>query len=709
MRFSKILFAIFVACGGEQKTTDVPRPPASATSTTSTAVDAGGAQAPPAAPADPTVLTDDQKKRDDALTPKASAIVDAYSNVGAELSKDKKKVFFRSTRDGQWQAYAADVAKPTEAPKKLTSGAERVMSIRPTYDGKYLLFTSDHGADEDFQIFRMGMDGSNVTNLTPNGALHREPPLLARNRTLLMAYSAMDKKDSKTQVFTQSTESGDPKVVYTDPSPGGLADLSPDGTRALFFRVVSLSEQILFEIDLDTGAAKRLYPAEGKTVKVNDAAYSGDARKVFVATDDGGESSFVVALEPSSRVVSGRYKEEVVPTGFVDGVSPAPTGDMIAITVDAGDHTEVRILDGKTMRLDNTVKAPLGVLHAGRFAQDGSSFVMTTNTADQPSNIALVDLKGAIKPLRTEARPGLAQLPAIDASLTKIPTFDALQIPENLYLPRGNRAKLPTIVLVHGGPAGSSKIGWNVFARFYTSQGYAVVEPNIRGSTGFGRAYEMADNRDKRGDALKDLESVNKWAKSQAWCDPARVIVMGASYGGYMTLMALTRQPDLWRAGVDLVGIANLKTFLRSTAQAIRSVFVQEFGDLDADAEMLDNWSPSKRFDKIKAPLFVYQGANDPRVPRPESDLIVNTLRAKTIPVEYMLADNEGHSMDRRENKVSFLVRTARFLADNAGPVAATAPTPSAAPSASAAPKPTAAASASAAPSPSAASSAKPK
>jgi dipeptidyl aminopeptidase/acylaminoacyl peptidase len=262
---------------------------------------------------------------------------------------------------------------------------------------------------------------------------------------------------------------------------------------------------------------------------------------------------------------------------------------------------------------------------------------------------------------------GVDTLPALSVSIEKVAAHDGLVIPVNLYLPRAAAGqRLPVLAFFHGGPSSSYAVRWHPFARFFTALGYAVAEPNIRGSTGFGRAYEMADNREKRGDALKDMATVNAWLKAQPWCDPARVIVMGGSYGGYLTLMAVTRQPTLWRVGVDIYGIADLKTFLRSTDQAIRAGFVDEFGDLEKDAALLDEYSPSRDYDKIASPLFVYAGQNDPRVPRSESDQIVVALRRRGIPVEYMVAANEGHSIDRRENKVEFMTRLARFLADHA-------------------------------------------
>ncbi len=638
-----------------------------------TGVDAGKSTKNSVA-AEPTTLTDEQKKRDGELAAKLAPYVDAYSNTDPYLSIDRKAVLFLSNRDGLRQAYLGDPKKPGAEPAKLTTGTERVSDAMFTRDGKFVLFRGDEGADENFRIFRIGLDGTGLKNLTPTGKLHCESPVLPRLRPNVMLYSARDVSESKTHCFAQDISGTEPREFYVDPQPGALIGATPDGAQALFIRERSASDLVLFRVDTDGGKATQVYPPPNKTAGITDAAYSADGKRVFVATDEGGQSSSVLMLEPTanSGVLSARYKEETPASASIQSIVVSPKDDRIAISVDAGNHSEVRILDAKTLKLVTTVKTPLGVAFAQAFSADGKVLTLRAGAADKPNDIYEVDAAtGTVKALRADVRPGLKDISPMDTSIERVVAFDGLTLPVNLYLPKARAgAKLPVIVSVHGGPSASSTVGWNPLNRFFVAQGYAVVEPNLRGSTGFGRAYEMADNRAKRGDVLKDLETLNAWVKGQPWADRDRVVVFGGSYGGYIVLMALSRQPALWRAGIDLVGVANLTSFLKSTSQDIRSAFVDEFGDLDKDADLLAQYSPIRDVAKITAPLFVYQGQNDPRVPRSESDLIVTALRERNIPVEYMVIANEGHSLDRRETRIAFLARTSRFLADQMKPLA---------------------------------------
>jgi dipeptidyl aminopeptidase/acylaminoacyl peptidase len=600
-----------------------------------------------------------------ALAKTASAVFDAFIDGEAAFTRDGKRVLFVSNRDGLPQLYLADATRPDGAATRLVSSTERVSEPLALPDGKRVLFRSDAGADENWSIFVGPLDGGGAAaDLTAGTKRQRDAPIVPDGAPNTAFYSGRTMSASGSEAYSLELTSGAAeKKLYGDTQPGGLSDVSRDGKRGLWIRFPTATDNTLLSVDLATGAPRRLYPAEGRQVQIFAAQYSADGKRIFVATDGGAEQALVLALDANGRELA-RYAESRAPKASVSALSVAKSGDRIAVGLDAGNHTEVRLLDAATLKPLVDVLLPLGTGALGEFSQDGRLLAASWSTPDSPGEICSIDAEtGRATSLRRDPRPTLAGMAPVAASITEVPAFDGLKLPTNVYLPAmATEKRLPVIVVYHGGPSGSSAIRWSPMARFFTALGYAVVEPNVRGSGGFGRAFEMADNGPKRVDSFKDVETTARWAASQPWADASRMVVYGGSYGGYTVLIALERWPDIWRAGVDLVGVANMTTFLRSTSGLIREIFKLEFGDVDKDAAFLATISPIEQVDKISKPLFVYAGANDPRVPRPESDQIVRALRDRKIPVEYMVADNEGHSMARRENQIAFYSRSAAFL-----------------------------------------------
>jgi dipeptidyl aminopeptidase/acylaminoacyl peptidase len=359
-------------------------------------------------------------------------------------------------------------------------------------------------------------------------------------------------------------------------------------------------------------------------------------------------------------------------TALIAALCPSPQGDRVALVVGAGDRIEMRMLDAATLRAMAAPKMPIGsgniATCSKAFSADGKRLLTWWSTPQAPADVFAIDVgTGEVARVFDQPRNGLAGLPAIDTRVVEIKSFDGGRIPMLVHMPRDTRGKVPVIVSYHGGPAGASTARWFPAIRFFTSLGYAYVEPNVRGSTGYGRAYEEGDNGRKRPEAFKDIESSARWVAAQPWADKDRLVVFGGSYGGYTTLIGLTRQADIWRAGVNLFGVADVRTLLKTTNGVIRDIFKLEFGELGKDDEFLASISPINDVKNIVDPLFVYAGANDPRVPRSESDMIVAAVRKKGVPVEYMVKDNEGHSLARNDSQVEFYSRAARFLEKHLG------------------------------------------
>jgi dipeptidyl aminopeptidase/acylaminoacyl peptidase len=641
--------------------------------------------------ADPDVPSGTAAARDAELAQQLAQYVDAFTNSNATFSRDGGKIVFQSNRDGLPQLYVADTQAPEAPATRLTQTTERVIEGLSLPDGKHVLYASDKGADENWSFFVVPVAGGEPRELTPGQPLNRDFPFvpegLPEGAPTTLFYSARERTNPATTLWSLSLEPGaQPTKVYAEEKTGFLMAVSRDGKWGLWLRYPSRTDNTLLLVELGTGQTRQLWPADPASGPVNvpSAEFSPDGKLVYVTTDGGGEQSMLLALDRETGKEKARYVEPAPSTAGLTGLAVAPRGGAVALTVDAGNRTEVRLLDGVKLKPRAKVELPLGTGGVVDFSEDGKWLSLNRSTPDKPADVFAVDVAtGAVRPLRTEPRPTITEMAALNVSIQELKTEDGLVIPINVVLPADLPAdkKLPVIVHYHGGPSASSYIRWNPVQRFFTSQGYAWVEPNVRGSNGFGRAFEMADNGPKRLDAFEDVEASARWVAAQPWADPDKLVVYGGSYGGYTVLTALARWPDLWAAGVDLFGVVNLDTFLRTTSGLIREVFVVEFGDVDKDAAFLKTVSPIETVDQIEDPLFVYAGANDPRVPRSESDQVVKALRARDVPIEYMVAENEGHSVSRRETQLQLSSRVARFLEEElAAAEEAAAPAPAPAP-----------------------------
>ena len=618
-------------------------------------VDARPAAAPGADPGQPA--------RDAEVAARAQPFVDAFSDYGPVLAPDGQ-IAFVSTRDGLPQLYVGAAGEPDRPPRRLPVPPERVGAPRLMPDGKTLVFLSDVGSDQKFHVFRIGLDGSGLADLTPTGDLHRAAPAVAR-RAGTLVYGAHALDDQATRVFVQTLD-GPPREVYRDPRVGFVSDVSADGARALYVEALSDTDQVLFAIDLASGKPTRLFPPAGQVCALGGVLFTADDASAVMACQARGRPLRVIKVDGATGAEQASYEEAAVPTAGLGGIAVSPAGDRVVVALEAGEHSELRVLDARDLHALVAPRVPLGDIDTEEFDAGGRRLGLTVRRPDAPPEIAALDVAtGAIELLRHEPRPGLGTPPR--ATVEQLRAFDGRSIRVNVYLPDGATGRRPTLVLIHGGPTANAKITWSPTVGFWTAMGFAVIAPNIRGSSGYGIEYAQADDREHRIDAVRDVESVNQWARAQPWCDGDKLVIGGISYGGYMTLLALTRQPTLWRAGIDGSGMSNLRTMEQLEDQTIRSFDDTEFGVLGKDDALLTEWSPITAVDRIVAPVFVYQGVRDPVTPQHEADQIVAALRRRGVPVEYMLIANEGHGVTRRENVIAYLARSYRFVAEHLG------------------------------------------
>jgi dipeptidyl aminopeptidase/acylaminoacyl peptidase len=589
-----------------------------------------------------------------------------YLNIraatGPTLSPRADRVVFLMNTTGTAQIWS--VGARGGWPDQLTFYADRVDFVRYAPDGSGLVFGKARGGDENAQLHWMSADGTRVRALTDAPKIrHNFGGFSPDGRRI--AYASNRRDPNFFDVYVMELQTGREELVYSQDGSNGVAAWSPDG-RSL---VVSRSnEQLsldndLFLVDLASRRATHLTPHEG-AAQFSDVHFARDGRALILATNAGGEWLRLSRLDLATRKVTP-LEDSAWDT---DATALSRDGRLFAYTLNRDGYSELYVrgvnADGTLAARPLPVKLPgKGVVSGLEFSADSTALAFTFSGARTNPNVWLYSTLGRTLSQVTRASlAGIAPASFVEPELIRYKTFDGRDIPAWYYRPQRAGGGLPVVVSVHGGPEGQERPGFNAVYQYFLSRGYAVLAPNVRGSTGYGKTYTHLDDVRLREDSVKDLAASVEWLKTQGNADARRIAVMGGSYGGYMTLAALTLYPDLWSAGVNTVGIANFESFLRNTSGYRRKQREREYGTLAADLEFLRSVSPIHKVDRIRAPLFVIQGRNDPRVPYTESEQIVAALRERNRPVEYILFDDEGHGVAKLSNRLALYPRVVEFL-----------------------------------------------
>src|SRR3954465_2919232 len=349
------------------------------------------------------------------LASKAQPLVDAFLNSEALLSRDGKQVIFVSNRDGHPQIYVADGSRADSPAKRLFDSKERVTLEGTTPDGKAIFFRSDQGADEKWSIFRAGLDGTPPVQLTTGERMQRDRVQIADLAPETIYFSARRISDvGSVLLATAATSPGPSREIYRDAKPGFLTGVDRNGRQGLFVRYPSQSENHLLRVDLASGKTAELYPVSGK-VSIEDAQFSPDGSTVYVATDGGGEQAWLLALDAQTGKEIARYVERDPPIANIESIAVAKTGNAIALTIDAGNHSDIRILDAHGLQPGAKVTMPLGQGYLSQFSEDGKRVVALWSKPSSPTDAWTIDpASGKTEPLRKEDRPSLREVPEMD-------------------------------------------------------------------------------------------------------------------------------------------------------------------------------------------------------------------------------------------------------------------------------------------------------
>jgi dipeptidyl aminopeptidase/acylaminoacyl peptidase len=557
------------------------------------------------------------------------------------------------------------VAMPMGARTQLTFERERIggASFEPTA-GQFMVYAKDVGGGEFFQLFRQDLDSGKVQLLTDGKS--RNTGGAWRKDGGRMAFSSTRRTGSDTDIWTMDPR--DPataKLVLEVKGGGwGATDWSPDGKALLVGEFRSILESDLHLLDLAGGQLTKLTLEKAS---YSDARFSRDGKAVYLTTDLGSEFHRLARLDLATKKLTFLRPD----LGWdVDSFDLSDDGALLAYLVNEDGVGRLRVMDLKSGKDLPLPKLPLGSIGGLDFHKRTRELGFNLTSAQSPSDVYSIDLKTLKLSRWTQSETGGLDAAAFPApEVVRWKSFDGRTISGLLYRPPAKFAgPRPVVINIHGGPEGQSRPGFLGRNNYLLNElGVAILLPNVRGSSGYGKGFLALDNGAKREDSVKDIGALLDWLPSQAGLDKDRVLVTGGSYGGYMTLACMTHYNDRLRAGLDVVGISNFVTFLKNTEGYRRDLRRVEYGDERDPAmhDLLQRISPLTNAAKITKPMFIVQGRNDPRVPYTEARQMVEAIRKNNGPVWYLEAADEGHGFAKKKNQDFQFAATVRFIQEH--------------------------------------------
>lgn len=554
------------------------------------------------------------------------------------------------------------VAQPGGARRQLTFGADRVSggSFAPR-DGNSVVFTRDMGGSEFYQLFRLSLEDGRTTLLTDGKSRNSEPTWSHDGSRFAYTSTRRNGRDADIYIMDPTQPSSNRLLLQVTGGGWQVEDWSHDGRQLLVQEYISINESRLHLVNTTAGERREVRLLTAGRYSIGQARFAKDGSAVFVSTD---------ALPADADIAAGGFRRLVrlelktgrltVLTGEirwnVESFELSPDGQQIALVTNEDGISVLRVINARNGRARTLPRLPTGVISGLKWHPRREELGFSLSSARSPMDVYSVDLSKRSLTRWTESETGgLNPETFAEPELVRLESFDGVAVSGFVYRPDPQKfpGKRPVMLIIHGGPEAQSRPTFLARNNYLLNElGIALVVPNVRGSDGYGTEFLDLDNGFKREDSVKDIGTFLNWIDQQPDLDAGRVAVYGGSYGGYMVLACMVHFNDRLRCGIDVVGISNFVTFLKNTQDYRRDLRRAEYGD-ERDPAMnafLERISPNRQAAKIKQPLFVIQGFNDPRVPVTESEQMVKAIREAGGDVWYLMAKDEGHGFAKKAN-----------------------------------------------------------
>ena len=591
--------------------------------------------------------------------------------AGASFNADESRILFSSNRRGVWNAYSMPVAggEWTDVTSSDTDNSYAV-SYFPADDR--VLVTRDQGGNELNHLYVIEADGSE-RDLTPGENLKADFLGFTADGSAFHVIS--NERDPRFfDVYRYDSASYERTRVYENTTGLEPAIVSGDGKWLALSQSNTTNDSDLHVVELATGQSTLVSEHEGQAA-FNAQDFSPDGQWLYYTANDQGEFAQL------RRVNLATWAHEPVQSADWDIVAAyfSKNGKYLAVATNVDGSTRVKLHDAATGAEQPLPALPAGEIRGLRIADSETKMAFYLNGDRQPNDLYVLEFGGEPKQLTTSLNPAIDPADLVDSSVVRFKSFDGMEIPNILWKPHQATADAPApaLVWVHGGPGGQTTRAHSAVIQYLANHGYVVLGINNRGSSGYGKTFFAADDGKHGREPLWDTVEAKKYLQSLDYVDDDKIGIIGVSYGGYMVLSALAFQPGEFKVGVNIFGVSNWIRTLESIPpywESFREALYQEVGNPETQREFLIETSPLFHADKINVPLMVLQGANDPRVIKPESDDIVAAVEKNGVPVEYVVFDDEGHGFSKKKNQIEGYGRILAFLDKHLRNGAATPP-----------------------------------
>ncbi len=594
---------------------------------------------------------------EDDLETTVSRMAKIGSSSSPSFSPDGRRVAFLSNLSGVPQVWIA----PSESgwPSMVTALEDPVDGVAWSPEGGWLAISVAPGGGMNQQVYLVRPDGTGLRRLTDGG---RETNWLGGwspdGAGLMFASNRANPESMDAYLFDLGSDS--PSLVAKNPGVGNLLDVSRDGNFAVLYRQKTRGDNDLVLVELTGGGETLLTPHE-PPARFGSAAFSPDGRWVYLSSNGGRDRTAFARLKLSGgvgeiEVIASREDAEL------QGFALTDDGATVALLWNVAGRSELSFFDVETLDEVPGPELPAEIVSGLTFSSDGSRLAFAASGAASPSNVWVLERGKGLIQVTDSPHPGVDLENLVEPELVRFPAHDGLELSAWLYRPRGASVRSPMVLSFHGGPEGQERPAFNSTYQALLERGIGVLAPNVRGSSGFGKKFVNLDNGALRVNGVRDIESTVAYIIGSGIADGKRLGIMGGSYGGYMVMAALTEYPEMFAAGANLFGVVNFETFFAHTEPWMASVSKVEYGDPATEAEMLRRLSPIHKIDRVRTPTLVLHGANDTNVPVVEADQVVENLKRRGVPVEYVLFPDEGHGFRKTPNRIRSTVAIVRWF-----------------------------------------------